>query len=209
MKRMAILAIVLGAVIASSPFLLRGRSLRADATVNDTSQVDNFLSISNTSTEVKRWWKGDQTVSLMDSEVKIRAEIPFDDLSGTFGYAWLTDDQYHVLVRVSHFPIDESNYEIPRAGLYTYVLDLKAATADCAGYDLELDLQNSLANPALDADYEWSVDDNMFKVSKVPTDDLADKGIEKIVAIKLVSILSEEFLTNVCIDVAGNPHHGL
>jgi hypothetical protein len=209
MKHMAILAIVLGTVLASSLFLLSGTFLRAEATVKDANQVEKFLSISNTSTEVKRWWNGEQIVSLMDSKVKVRADIPLDGLSGTFGYAWLTDDLNNVLALVSHLPIDESSYEIPGPGLYAYVLDMKAATADCAGYDLELDIQNSLANPAFDADYEWSVDDNRLRVSKVPTADLADTGVEKIVAIKLASILSEEVLTNVCVDVIENPYHGL
>ena len=84
MKHMAILAIVLGTVLASSLFLLSGTSLRAEATVKDANQVDKFLSISNTSTEVKRWWNGEQTVSLMDSKVKVRAAIPLNGLSGTF-----------------------------------------------------------------------------------------------------------------------------
>ena len=126
MKHMAILAIVLGTVLASSLFLLSGTSLRAEATVKDANQVDKFLSISNTSTEVKRWWNGEQTVSLMDSKVKVRADIPLDGLSGTFGYAWLTDDLNNVLALVSHLPIDESSYEMPGPGLYTYVLDMKA-----------------------------------------------------------------------------------
>ena len=55
MKHMAILAIVLGAVLTSSLFLLSGTFLSAEATVKDANQVDKFLSISNTSTEVKRW----------------------------------------------------------------------------------------------------------------------------------------------------------
>ena len=53
------------------------------------------------------------------------------------------------------------------------------------------------------------MDDNRLWVSKVPTADLADMGVEKIVAIKLASILSEEVLTNVCVDVIENPYHGL
>jgi hypothetical protein len=86
---------------------------------------------------------------------------------------------------------------------------MKAVTPSCAGYDLELDIPGSLAHPAFGTDYNWSVNDNRLKVSKVPTADLADTGVEKIVAIKLASILSEEVLTNVCVDVIENPYHGL
>ena len=209
MKRIAIVAMVLGALLVSSLFLVNATLLGAEATAENNGPVEKFLSIASTSTEVKRWWNGDQIVSLMDSKVKVRGTIPLDGLSGNVGYAWMTADLDNVLVLVAHLPIDESSYQMPGPGYYTYVLEMKEASPSCADYDLELDIPGSLANPAFDKDYNWSVEGKRLKVSKVPTADLGDTGVERIVAIRLVSILSEEVLTNVCVDVIENPYHGL
>lgn len=209
MKRIAFLAIVSGTVLVSSLFLASTAFLGAEATGQDNGGVSKFLSIASTSTEVRRWWDGNQIVSLMDSKVKVRGDIPLDGMSGNVGYAWTTADLNNVLVLISHLPIDESSYEMPGPGFYTYVLDMKAASQSCAGYDLEVDIPNSLANSAFGTDYDWSVDGRRLKVSNVPTADLGDTGVEDIVAIRLTSVLSEEVVTNLCVDVIENPYHGL
>ncbi|MGI0019544.1 MAG: hypothetical protein ACREAY_03635 [Nitrososphaera sp.] len=85
----------------------------------------------------------------------------------------------------------------------------EAASQSCAGYDLEVDTPGSLDNSAFDADYDWLVNGKRLKVSKVPMADLGDTGVENIVAIQLASILGEEIVTNLCIDVLENPYHGL
>lgn len=207
MNRIAILAMAMGAALVSSLFLVNAALPGAQgAAENDT---DKFLSIASTSAEVRRWWNGEQIVSLMDSKVKVRGEIPLDGMSGNVGYAWQTDGHNNVLVLISHLPFDESSYQMPGPGYYTYVLDMKEPSPRCAQYDLEVDIPGSKANPAFDKDYEWSVDGKRLKVSGVPTADLGDEGVDSIVAIRLVSVLSEEVVTNVCVDVVENPYHGL
>jgi hypothetical protein len=206
---------VVSAVLVPSIFLINTNLLGAEATPTTTAEnnsnnvVDKFLSIASTSAEVRRWWNGEEIVSLMDSWVKVRATIPLDGMSGNVGYAWQTDGYNNVLVLISHLPIDENSYQMPGPGYYTYVLDMKDPSPSCAGYDMELDIPGSTANSAFDKDYEWSVDGKRLKISKVPTADLGDAGVDSIVAIRLVSVLSEETVSNVCVDVIENPYHGL
>jgi len=119
MMRAAVLAMTSGAVLVSSLFLASTMLLGVEATGQDTEGVSKFLSISSSSTEVKRWWDGDTIVSYVDTQIKVRGDIPLDGMSGTFGYAWLTDDLDNVLALVSHLPIDENSYQIPGPGLYT------------------------------------------------------------------------------------------
>lgn len=208
-KRTTALAAVYGSVLIATLFAGVTVFINAEAIGQDKGATSKFLSISSSSTEVERWWDGSQIVSMLDSKVLVRGNIPLGGTAGNVGYAWMTADLNNVLVLISRMPIDESSHLVPGAGFYTYVLDIKPASPSCEGYNLEVDIPGSLANSAFDKDYDWSVDGKRLKISRVPTADLGDAGVERIVAIELTSILSEEIVTNLCVEVMENPYHGL
>jgi len=135
--------------------------------------------------------------------VKIRTDgpIPLDGSGGAFGYAVLTGGFNNVLVLVTHLGIDDSQFEDPVTGFHTHVLDLMSATASCSGFDAEVNLPASMANPAFDPGYRFKVRGREASIRDVPVSDLADAGVETVASFTVTPVFTAGALTNLCIHV--------
>lgn len=202
----------LGATLLAALFLAAPALLSAEATgnnngSNNSSGTPGYLKIGSTWTGVGRWFDGKAVVSIMESKLKVKEDIPTDGRHGAFGYAWLTSGFDNVLVVVTHLGIDDSSHEDHESGLHAHVLDLKAATPACAGYDAEVDLPGSMANAGFDKDYDFEIHGSKLKVKNVPASDLGDTGVEAIAAFTVKPVLdSGGNPTNLCVDVVENPY---
>ena len=107
-----------------------------------------------------------------------------------------------MLVLVTHLPIDDSTQERLPSGFHAHVLDLKAASAECAGASFEVDVENSKKNSAFDAHYRWEVQGSTLTIEDIPLADLGDGGIESIASFTLKPILDPNgALSHLCVTV--------
>jgi hypothetical protein len=148
-------------------------------------------------------WEYEAGKKTVEIEIETAKPIPVDGGSGAFGYAALSAGGNNVLVLVTHLPIDDSSYEKVPSGFHTHVLDLKAPTSACAGFDFEVDIESSKQNAAFDADYQWKVKGNEAEIEGVPATDLGDAGVENIASFTLKPIVGANGKpTNLCVKVA-------
>lgn len=136
----------------------------------------------------------------LDVKIHVGDRIPLDGSGGAFGYAILTNGFDNVLVIVTHLGIDDSEFE-GRGGFHTHVLDLKAATEACGGFDAEVDLVGSAANSAFDPGYRFKVAGPNAAIRDVPTADLGDAGVEGVASFTVTPVFSDDALANLCVDV--------
>ena len=134
-------------------------------------------------------------------EIRTDGRIPRDGSGGAFGYAVLTGGFNNVLVLVTHLGIDDSEFEDPVTGFHTHVLDLMSPTGSCGGFDAEVDISASMANPAFDPGYRFKVRGREASIQDVPTSDLADDGVETVASFTVTPVFAAGALTNLCVDV--------
>jgi len=136
----------------------------------------------------------------LDVKIHVDDKIPLDGSGGAFGYAILTAGFDNVLVLVTHIGIEDSQH-VGRGGFHTHVLDLKAATENCGGFDAEVDLVGSAANSAFDPGYRFKVAGRNAEIRDVPTSDLGDAGVEAFASFTVTPVFSGDALTNLCVHV--------
>lgn len=157
----------------------------------------SYLRIDKVSIEVET----EEGSSELNVEIRTDGPIPRDGSGGAFGYAVLTGGFNNVLVLVTHLGIDDSQFEDPVSGFHTHVLDLMTATGSCSGFDAEVDIPASMANPAFDPDYRFKVRGREASIRDVPASDLADAGVETVASFTITPVFAAGVLTNLCVHV--------
>ena len=155
----------------------------------------SYLRIAKVSIEVET----EEGSSELNVKIRTDGPIPLDGSGGAFGYAVLTGGFNNVLVLVTHLGIDDSHFEDPVSGFHTHVLDLMKPTASCGGFDAEVDLPASMANPAFDPGYRFKVRGREASIRDVPVSDLADAGVETVASFTVTPKFTAGALTNLCI----------
>ena len=90
---------------------------------------------------------------------------------------------------------------------HAHILDLKAATAECAAVEgsagLEVDVASSLATnggvPGVSPDYPIKVSGNTITVGNVPTSVLNDDSVEAVASFEIVGLATGNTITNLCL----------
>ena len=135
--------------------------------------------------------------------IDVMAPIPLDGSGGAFGYGIFTGGgDNNVLVLVTHLGIDDSDHEDPTSGFHTHVLDLKAITSDCTGFDGEVDLEGSGMNKGFDLDADWEIDGKTAWIGFTPTKRLNDTTtVDAVKSFTISPVFDGPTLTNLCLDV--------
>jgi len=82
------------------------------------------------------------------------------------------------------------------------VLDLKAITSDCDGFDVEVDLEGSGMNKGFDLNADWEIDGDTAWIGFTPTKRLNDTAtVDSVAAFTITAVLDDSILTNLCLTV--------